>query len=135
MHYSLKRLEQVLSEHDSCLFTQESKAGRYDVYRRSASECAPPHFICSLTDTWSPQGTPVSWGLDVVLNRIKAHDLWRDDTFIERWIKDHEKREESEMRDFRNTTESFLWDFAPAFQRATNDVNTASLNKVYPKGN
>lgn len=134
MHYSLKSLDRALKMHDSCLYAQETKLGRYDVYRRNAASCAPPHFVFSLTDTWGPQGAPCSWSVDIVLNRLRAHDLWRNEDFIEQWLKDHEKREESEQRDFRNSTESFLYDFAPQFQRATNDVNTASLNKVYPKG-
>lgn len=76
----------------------------------------------------------MSWGLDVVVNRIKAHDLWRDGAIVEDWIKNHEKHLEGQQRDFRNSVESFLYDFAPQFQKATNDINTSTLNKIYPKG-
>ncbi len=89
-----------------------------------------PNLLMSLTDTWTASGKPVSWGIEVVLNRIKAHDLWRDDTFVERWIKDQDKIEQGREKDFRNNVESFLYDFRSQFHKATNEINTSNLNKV-----
>lgn len=131
MAYWIKDLNQSLKRYDSCLFAQETKIGRYDIYRKSLYGEHPPHFLFSLTDTWLPQGQPVSYGTEVVLNRIKAHDLWRDDTFIERWISDHEKHLESKERATRNSIESFLYDFKSQFQKATDSVNTSNLKKLY----
>lgn len=125
-----KRIEQGLKNHDSLLFLQESKLGRYDVYRKTQFGEAPPNLICSLTDDWSVKGSPVEYGLYVVLDRIKAHDLWRDDSFIENWIKEREKEGESRDRARRNSIESFLYDFRSQFQRATDGINTGSLNKI-----
>lgn len=122
-----KSLTRALKAHDSLLFAQETKAGRLDVYRKSQLGCESPNFIFALTEDWSPQGRPVPWGIEVVLNRIKAHDLWRDDTFVEQWIEGHEKREEGKMRDFRNSVESFLYDYRSQFHKATNGVNTSLL--------
>lgn len=129
MNSSIKYMERELKNHDSSLFIQESRAGRFDIYRKSKLGCNPPHFIFSLTDTWNPKGKPVPWGIDVVLNRIKAHDMWRDDTFIERWITEHKKDEESKGRAFKNSVESFLYDFRGQFHRATNEINTSLLDK------
>ncbi len=120
--------------YDSELYAQESKAGRIDIYRRSKHNDSPPHFLFALTDDWTAKGTPVPWGIEPLLNRIKAMDLWRDDTFVERWIKNHEKEVESQDRARRNSIESFLYDFRRQFARATNDVNTSTLEKVYSKG-
>lgn len=129
MNSSIRYMERELKSHDSSLFIQESKAGRFDVYRKSSLGCNPPHFIFSLTDTWQPTGRPVPWGIDIVINRIKAHDIWRDDSFIERWISNHEKEKESEGRAFKNSVESFLYDFRSQFSRATNEINTSLLDK------
>lgn len=133
MAYWLKDLNRSLKNYDSYLYAQETSAGRYDVYRKSKYGEHPPHFLFALTDTWQPKGTPVSYGTEAVLNRIKAHDLWRDDTFIERWITEHEKNKESEKRAFRNSVESFLYDFAAKFRKATEDINTANMKKLYRK--
>lgn len=130
---SVKRLTRALKGHDSHLFAQESKPGRVDVYRASRTFDAAPHYIFSLTEDWSLHGRPVEWGVDVVVNRIKAHDLWRDDQFVENWIKQHEADQESERRTFRNSVESFLYDFRRQFAKATNEVNTSCLKKIHRK--
>lgn len=130
---SLKYLNRALHSYDSLLYACEHRMGRFDVYRKSQTGSNPPNFLFSLTDTWQPQGRPVSYGVEAVLNRIKAHDLWRDDSFTENWIKEHEKHIESAERARTNSIESFLYDFRRQFQRATNGINTASLNKTYRK--
>lgn len=133
MNSWLRALNKVIKGYDSCLYAQETKLGRYDVYRKSALDCNPPHFLFALTDTWAPQGKPIQYGIEVVMNRIKAHDLWRDDRFMDNFIKNHEAVEESKERSFRNSIESFLYDFRKDFANATKDINTANLNKVHRK--
>jgi hypothetical protein len=130
MSTRVKEVTQALKTHDSCLYAQETKLGRIDIMRKSKYGESPPNLLMSLTDTWTAQGNPVPWGAEVILNRIKAHDLWRDDTFVERWIKDQEKAEASKQRAFRNNVESFLYDFRGQFHKATNEINTSLLNKV-----
>lgn len=60
-------------------------------------------------------------------------DLWRDDTFVEKLIAQTEKNKESRDRDRRNSVESFLYEFKSQFQKATNDINTSTLEKVTRK--
>lgn len=127
---SLKSLNQALGAYDSALFAQETKPGRYDVYRGSKYGGALPNFIFALTDNWLPTGKPVSWSVDIVLNRIRAHDLWRDEDFVERLIAEQEEADASKQRGFRTSVEGFLSDFRRQFSRATNDVNTSLLKEV-----
>jgi hypothetical protein len=129
----LSTLNRNLRNYDSCLYAVEHRLGRYDVYRKSSLACNPPHFLFSLTDSWKPDGRPCDYGVDVVLNRVKAQDLWRDDSFVERYLAETEKQEEAKERDFRNNIESFLYDFRRQFARATNDINTSSLAKIDPR--
>lgn len=129
----VREISRAVKAHDSCLYAQETKPGRIDIYRKSQFGCQPPNFIFSLTDDWSPKGRPVPYGSEVVLNRLKALDLWRDDTFVERWIEDHEKIEKSKERSFHNTIESFLYDFRSQFHKATSDINTAGMKKIHRK--
>lgn len=93
------------------------------------------HLVMSLTDTWGTRGKPVDWGIEPIMARIKALDLWNSDNLSSKFFTDEEKEEESKMRDFRNSTESFLYDFKSQFARATNDVNTSSLSKFDKRRN
>ncbi len=130
---SIKDWTRVLRSYDSNLYAQETKPGSVDIYRQNRDSSAPPHFRCSLSDTWQPQGKPLWYGQDVVLNRIKAHDLWRDDTFLENFFKETEKIEESKRNAFKNSVESFLYDFRRDFQKATDGIRTANMKKLYRK--
>ena len=130
---TLQRLNRALKAHDSLLFAQETKIGRYDIYRKSQFSCNLPHFLFSLTDTWQPTGIPVPWAVDVVLNRIKAYDLWRDDSFIENYIKQLEREGGSRERARKNNIESFLYDFRSEFKKTFSDVNTANMEKISRK--
>lgn len=128
-----KRLDKRVKEYDSLLFIQEGKDSRYDVYKKSNLGCELPHFIFALTDTWLPTGRPIEYGIDVVINRIKAHDLWRDDQFIENYIKECEKDKESKERARKNSVESFLYDFHSQFKKTVSDINTSNMKKVSRK--
>lgn len=127
----IRELTLALRSHDSCLYAQETKLGRIDVMRKSSYGETPPHFLFALTDDWKPTGRPVPWGIEVVINRIKAQDLWRDDTLVEQLIAANTKAEEAKDRDFRNSVESFLYEFRPQFHKATNEINTSTLEKKY----
>lgn len=129
MLIALKSYDRLLKGHDSLLFVQETKPGRYDVMRRAVSGDGAAHFIFSITDTWQPDGKPVPWGIDVVLNRIIAHDTWRDENVITEIEDASEKREESKRRALRNSVEAFASDFRRSFARATDGINTALLSK------
>lgn len=135
MNYWINNLNQALKSHDSLLYAVEHKIGRIDVYRKSQFGCNPPHLLFSLTENWLPQSEPRHWGIEVVLDRIKAHDLWRDDSFMENYLKQHEKDEESKDRARRNNIESFLYDFRSEFKKTFGDVNTSNMKKLYRKEN
>ncbi len=125
-----KRLEVLLKEHDSKLYLQESYSGRLDIYRKGEFNSSVPNLICSLTDTWVHTGKPCSWGIEVILNRIKAHDLWANNSFMEDFYKNQDKIAASKERARKSTTEDFLYSFARDFAKATNEINTSTLKKL-----
>ena len=131
---NVRSLTRALKTHDSALFAQETTLGRVDVYRQNRLFTEPPHFLFSLTDSFLPSGRPIPYGIEVVLNRIKALDLWRDDNFVERWISEHEQEKLGKEKDFRNSIESFLYDFRSSFHKATSGINTSNLKQTYRKG-
>lgn len=125
-----KEMNRAVKNYDSCLYVQENPDGRLDLYRQNRDKTSPPHFVFSLTDSWTPTGRPIDYGVEPVLNRLRAHDLWRDDRFVEEWIKEHEKSVESAERSRRNSVEDFLYDFRNQFHRTFNDVNTSNMDKT-----
>lgn len=133
----MRRVDEIsraVRNYDPCLYAQNTHGNRIDIYRRNRENISPPHFIFSLTDDWQPTGKPVEWGIDPVLNRIRAHDLWRDDTFVERLLAAQEEKAAERSRDFGNSVESFLYDFRKDFAKATDGINTSTLGKVKMKG-
>lgn len=134
MDWRVREITKAVRDYDRELYAQNTRDNRIDIYRRNRDGMHPPHFLFSLTDTWQPTGRPVDYGVEVVLNRLRAGDLWRDDTYVERWIVEHEKKKESKSRDFSNSVEAFMYDFRRQFARATNGINTSTLEKVPMKG-
>lgn len=88
------------------------------------------HYIMSLTHNWNIRGNPVDWGLEPIMARIKAMDLWQNDRMAIDLEAEHEKVDKSKERDFSNTVESFLYDFRSQFAKATDGINTSTLAKL-----
>jgi len=136
------RITRELKNHDSLLYCDWGKAGRLCVFRKSTRwesyrldedavlsvARSTPHLIFALTDTWNERGEPKDWGIEPILARIKAIDLWNRD-LAEEIIQGAEKDLETAARDRRNTTESFLLDFRKQFAKSFDDVNTANMSK------
>lgn len=87
------------------------------------------HLVMSLTDTWGARGKKVDWGIEPIMARLKAMDLWNSHNVADEFFKNEEKHKKSKERDFRNNVESFLYDFKSQFQKATGDINTSSMSK------
>lgn len=88
------------------------------------------HLIFALTDTWNVHGKAVDWGIEPIMARLKAIDLWGRADFMNEYLKERERIQESKQRDFRNSVESFMYEFRDSFKEATKDINTANLNKL-----
>lgn len=86
-------------------------------------------FIFALTNNWSISGRPVEIGIDPIINRLKAMDLWSNPDFLKDFETQMEVTEQAKRRDFKNTTESFLYDFHRDFKKTFNDTNTSNLKR------
>jgi len=133
MQGRVKDVTRAVKQHDPCLYAQETKPGRIDLYRKNRESLSPPHYLMSLTHNWQAEGRPVDWGIEPIMHRLRAMDLWRDDNFVEQFVADNEKEEMSRERSRKNNVESFLYDFRKQFQKATNEINTSTLEKVKRK--
>jgi len=89
-----------------------------------------PYRVMSLTDTGNIRGKSVDWGIDPILAKLRAMDLWNSGIGVEHFKEEHEKAEKSKERDFANSTEAFLYDMKSAFAKSVSDVNTSNLTKI-----
>lgn len=121
-----KRYTEAVREHDSYLFADRLPCGAIGIFRKTA---IGPQIIFALTDTWVETGTPVYWGVEVVLNRLRAHDLWKSGNVFDEIEAEDKREEEAKERALKNSTESFLIDFRKQFARATDGINTSTLAK------
>lgn len=138
-----KKLTQELKRHDRDLYVVRQPSGMHQVYRRSVRwethefegqmlrvSRPNPQFVLPLTHDWSLQGKPVEWGIEPLLAEIKARDNWRDDSAFEEMKKRRDREASNRERENRNEFRARAADMRRDFARATNDINTSSLEKV-----
>lgn len=133
----------ALKRYDSDLFVERTKDGPLCVFRkvkRFVPVCTGEGFsllnlitdkqyIFALTDTWTPKGTPIDWGIDDVVGRIRKLDAWENERFFEELDEHNERVEQQKQRAFRNEVEAFWSHERDRFKKATSDILTHSLSK------
>lgn len=87
-----------------------------------------PFFIFALTEDWKPQGRPIDYGYDQILDRLRAHDMWNRDLIAEQ-EKQYDKAKESADKESLSKAEDFAREIRPQFKKAFSDVNTSSMSK------
>lgn len=138
MSWRTIQITKALQGYDSLLYAKEV-GSRVDIFRKSfeyvaydldgTTLLAPkevPHRIFSLTDNWKAFGRPVEWGIEPILAKIRAGDLWKRDIASEQ-IASKENEEKSQERAFRNETEAFLKDQRRAIAKHWGDINTSTM--------
>jgi hypothetical protein len=137
-----ERITEAIKSHDGLLYCDENKEGKLCVYRKSTRfetyrldddsilrfARPTPHFIFALTHDWKAAGNPADWGIEPILARLKAIDLWNRD-LAEEIIQQEERNIEASARDRKNNTESFLLEFRKQFAKTFDGVNTANMTK------
>jgi hypothetical protein len=126
-HYD-RELYAGLSLHGvPCIFRRTKTVERHEV-----DECVifkiidQPHFVFALTDTWTIKGTPVDWGLEPILARLKECDLHKRD--IAKEIEEQDaKVEQAKSRALRNDAEAFFSDERRRMAKSWNDLNLATV--------
>lgn len=138
-----QRLTEIVKRYDSKLYVDTIPSGALAVFRRTsrfisydidgdtvAFELPSPYLVFSLTENWSAAGKAVDWGIEVILARLKAIDLWNNDRQAEELLKSYEKADAGRKKDRRNNTEAFLYDFRRQFAKAFDGVNTSNLDRT-----
>ncbi len=123
----VKEVNRVVRGYDKYLFAQRERNGAIHIYRRTSNPADPMHIVFCLTNNWVASGRPVEWGLEVIVSRLRAMDLWADETELDRIERQNIIRDASKERSRQNNVESFLYDFRKQFARATDGINTSAL--------
>jgi hypothetical protein len=136
------RMNKILKSYDSKLFVVEGYDGKLHVHREidrfmksnggmvdlNAGDYNP-QYLFSLTDTWKFEGKAVEWGAEPLLETIRSLDEWNCDNF-EDMVRRRERRAEDKKRIRENELRAIAADCRRDFARATNDINTSTLEKV-----
>lgn len=86
--------------------------------------------IIPVTDNWNESGMPVDWGIEPILSQLQKQDSWRDDGDYDRFCRARQARKEDKARAFKNEVKAIAADCRTEFARATNDINTSTLEKI-----
>jgi hypothetical protein len=86
-------------------------------------------FVFALTDNWTAGGKPREWGIDFVMNKIKAMDAQANARFFEEMEEHNEKIDISKKRHLKNEMEAFWSHERRRFAKATDGILTHSLSK------
>lgn len=138
----LDRLNEVVKAYDSDLSVIQEPGGMLQVHRTlsrvkgSQYGLKPanldeyhPQFLFALTDTWTLFGQPVDWGIEPLMETLRSLDQWNAETF-EDMVKRRERNKADQERIRDNEFRARAADMRKDFARATNDINTSTLEKV-----
>ena len=143
MDWSVKRLNDELKKHDPLLYALKTNSGMRQVWRKAEKKDAayagfteetetssPCQFILALTEDWKLTGHAVEWGIEPVMQKILEMDSWRDDSTLSQIRKERERQKDIREQSRRNDLKARALDMRRDFARATNDINTSTLEKV-----
>lgn len=142
MSWAAMRLEKELKRYDRKLYVVKSSNGMLQVWRKPESwgdsmrdestdgAQLSPLLVLPLTHDWTLKGRIVDWGFEPIKAKLREMDGWRDDTMLEKWRNDRDfiKRDEDRMK--RNDARARAAELRSDFAKATNDINTSTLEKI-----
>lgn len=143
MDERVRRLSDLVQGYDRDLYAFRASNGMLQIHRKAnrleASDYNQeepqlahlnPQFILALTDTWTLDGQPVEWGLEPLMCKLKEMDSWRSDTEIKGLRRKRERAKEIQANSKRNESRAMAADLRRDFAKATNEINTSTLEKV-----
>jgi hypothetical protein len=144
MDTKLRQVSSLLKRYDSDLFPRRYLDGTlgimrkrrdYDFYRFNQEKFVLwfardwEDLVLPCTDNWIETGRPVDWGIEPILSQIQKSDAWRDDGDYDRFVKSRDQIKQNKQIAFKNNVRALAADCRKEFAKATNDINTSSLDK------
>lgn len=143
MDWYTLRMTAELRKHDKRLYASRNPVGLVLILRKpdrleasDYNQSEPDtkdlntQLILALTDNWTVNGKPVEWGIEPVMSRIHEMDSWRDPEMTQKMRKGREREQEAKERAQKSLIRETALDMRREFAKATNDINTSTLEKV-----
>ena len=136
-------IDRIVKTHDRELYAERAQSGAIIIYKigkrldsvieYSGAAIAwfkeSPEYVFALTNNWTASGEPREWGSEVVLKRLREHDLHANEKLFADIERQEALKEKTKERDFSNNTEAWLSDNHGKFKKAFADINTANFDK------
>lgn len=99
------RLTELVKKYDKSLYVIRTNT-MLQLWRRElpieigvpTSSRPKEHFVFALTSDWTLKGTPVDWGIEPLLSKLKESDSWRDDSYYAHMMKERNTSEDLRKR-------------------------------------
>lgn len=140
LDWQVNRINSELRHYDRTLFCHRTARGAILVLRKADrldasdyNQTLPdlvslnPQFIFALTDDWTANGHPVERGIEPLMERLRAMDLWNKTDVLDSLKKNRETEEARSRQSFRNDIGAKAADLRRDFAKATNDFNTSTI--------
>ncbi len=122
MYWRAHQITKAIQGYDSMLYAKKGYQDRIDIFRKTFRYepyevdgttihhlIEEPYRVFCLTDTWNASGRPVEWGVEPILAKLRASDLWKRDIGSE--IHAHNEKIDASMdRSMKNNIEAFVKD-------------------------
>lgn len=131
----------MIKEHDDKLFAKRLDDGRVCIYRKNKRfkayvfentaiyhAVSAPDFVFALTHDWTFNGIPRDWGSEVILKRLREHDIHSNERLFAQLDAEQEKLAQSRDRKIKNETEAFLADQHSRIKKHWGDVRYANFD-------
>ncbi len=147
MDAKIDNLNRSLRSYDRLLYAERSLGNemigiyrmsfRWDTYDWNGSQLSVsrpvPEPIMFLTTNWKINGTPVDWGTEPVMGRIREMDLWNRDHILDEVVAERETLKNNKARSFSNEVKARAADMRKDFAEAVSDINTSGMNMSDPR--
>ena len=144
MDAKLRQISKLLKRYDSDLFPKRFLDGSMGIMRKRKSYSRYrlqtgstlwfinywDDLVIPVTDNWLESGRPVDQGIEPIYWQLLKTDSWRDDGDYDRFCNQRERKKQDRERHWRNEVRALAADCRQDFARATNDINTSTLEKV-----
>ena len=129
------RLTEIVKRYDKSLYVIRTNE-MLQLWRRElpieigvpTSARPKEHFIFALTSDWTLKGTPVDWGIEPLLSKLKDSDAWRDDSYYSKMMRERYFQDDNKKRREHNNWKALADDCRRDIARASDEIRFGGIS-------